>query len=156
MIVLLELVISNTSLATNWNKYRKNLKAFGPTPECMDLNEQRFKALSGAIENITAKLMNDDIVQNSLQNILTLRRSLVDKNCTVISEEFTMYLRQAVINLDKLVQEKPNVLNMYKCIKINSLFVLSSHLFGNIDKKIFKSLMDLNTKVYIFYTHKID
>lgn len=91
--------------------------------------------------------MNDDIVQNSLRNLSSLRKSLVEKNCTLIGAEFTQYLKQAIANLDKLVQEQPNISNMYKCIKVNALFVLNSHLFGNNDKKIFKSLIELNTKV---------
>lgn len=116
-------------------------------PESIDLVEEKCIAFRGAIDNITSKLMNDDIVQNTLQNITTLRKSLVEKNCSMVSAEFTKYLKNAVANLDKIVQEKPNVSNMYKCIKMNSLFVLASHLFGNLDKKIFKSLIDLNTKV---------
>lgn len=144
---MLELLISNTSLAATWNKYCKNLKSLGHVPESFDLIEEKYQALSSAVENITKKLMSDNIVQNTLQNLATLRKSLVDKNCSMVSSEFTNYLKQAIINLDKLVQDKPNVTTMYKCIKINALFVLSSHLFGNIDKKIFKSLIELNTKV---------
>lgn len=101
----------------------------------------------GALNNITKKIMNDDIVQKSLNNLTVLRGSLVDKNCSLVTSEFSQYLKQAIVNLDKLVQEQPNVNNMYKCIKVNGLYVLSSHLFGNSDKKIFRSLLDLNTKV---------
>lgn len=166
ILVLLELLISNTSLSSSWYTYHKNLKAFIHIPESVDFIGERYKlpeeaesykALSSAIDNITSKLMNDDIVQNTLKNLMTLRKSLVDKNCSMVSAEFIQYLRQAIANLDKLVQDKPNVSNMYKCIKINALYVLCSHLFGNIEKKIFKSLIDLNTKVYTFdgslYSH---
>lgn len=117
-------------------------------PESIDLIEEKYQALSSAVDNITKKLMSDNIVENTLQNLATLRKSLVDKNCLMVASEFTNYLKQAIVNLDKLVQDKPNVTTMYKCIKINALFVLNLHLFGNIDKKIFKSLIELNTKVY--------
>ncbi|XP_049868543.1 WASH complex subunit 4 [Pectinophora gossypiella] len=151
ILVLLESLISNTSLPAKWSRYCKNLKMFVDKTEDSELIEDRYKAMTSAAGNITSKLMNDDIVQNSLQNLLTLRKNLVDKNCTLISNEFIQYLKQAINNLDKLIQEKPNSTNMYKCIKINALFVLSSHLFGNIDKKIFKSLIDLDTKAHSVY-----
>lgn len=115
--------------------------------DSLDLDEEKYQALSSAVDNITKKLLTDNIVQNTLQNLATLRKSLVDKNCSLVSSEFTNYAKQAMINLEKLVQDKPNVTTMYKCIKINALIVLSSHLFGNIDKKTFKSLIELNTKV---------
>lgn len=119
------------------------------SPESFDLMEDKFKAMMGAVNNITSRIMNDDIVQKSLQNLTVLRSSLVDKNCTQLTNEFTQYLKQAIVNLDRLVQEQPTSTNMYKCIKVNALFVLTSHLFGNTDKKIFKSLMELNTKVNV-------
>ncbi|KAL0880714.1 hypothetical protein ABMA27_001929 [Loxostege sticticalis] len=148
LLVLLELLISNCSLSTKWGKYCKSLENYSHSLESLDVTEDGFQALSTATKNITTKLMNDDIVQNSLQSLLILRKGLVDKNCSNISTEFTQYLKQAIANLDKLVQDKPNVSNMYKCIKMNALFVLSSHLFGNSDKKVFKSLIDLNSKAH--------
>lgn len=151
ILVILELLISNTSLSTNWNKYCKTIKSFSHMPENFDLMEHKFKALIGAINNITSKIMNDDIVQRSLQNLTVLRSSLVDKNCSIMTGEFTQYIRQAITNLDRLVQEQPNVTNMYKCIKVNALYVLSAHLFGNTDKKIFRSLMELNAKAHSIY-----
>ncbi|KAJ8721539.1 hypothetical protein PYW07_002314 [Mythimna separata] len=148
VLVLLEILISNTSLGANWNKYCKTLKSFSHAPENLDLTEDKFKAMMGAINSVTNKIMTDDIVQKSLQNLTALRSSLVDKNCSLVATEFTQYLKLAIANLDKLVQEQPNVSNMYKCIKVNGLYVLSAHLFGNSDRKIFKTLIDLNTKAH--------
>ncbi|CAH2076323.1 unnamed protein product, partial [Iphiclides podalirius] len=147
IIILLELLISRTSLATNWNNYCKYLKA--TSPENMGTDKDKFNAILGAIDNITSKIMCDDLVQNTLQQLLVQRKNnLVEKNCTVVSMEFSQYIKQAIINLDKLVQQKPNTENMYKCIKVNALFVLNSHLFGSGDKKIFKALIDVNSKAH--------
>ncbi|XP_075974333.1 strumpellin and WASH-interacting protein [Anticarsia gemmatalis] len=148
IIALLEMLISSTSLATNWNKFCKTLKSMSNSTENFDIMEDKFKAMLGAINNITSKIMNDDIVQKSLQNLTVLRSSLIDKNCSLVTTEFSQYLKQAIANLDRLVQDQPNVSNMYKCIKVNALYVLTAHLFGNSDKKTFKSLMDLNTKAH--------
>lgn len=150
ILVLLETLIANTSLTANWAKYCKNLKSYSSTPDKLGLNEDKYKALIGAVDKITAKIMNDDIVENSLRNLSSLRKNLVDKKCSLVANEFIQYLKQAITNLDKLVQEQPTISNMYKCIKINALFVLNSHLFGSNDKKIFKNLMELNVKVNIY------
>lgn len=147
VLVLLELLIANTALTRNWIKYCKHLKSLKQSTGTIDLTDDRFSAILGAIDNITSKVMTDDIVQNALNSLLGLRKSLIDKNCAVIAEQFGHYLRHAISSLDKLVQDKPNVSNMNKCIKINALFVLNSHLFGNSDKKTFKTLIELNTKV---------
>lgn len=149
ILVLLELLISNTSIISNWMKYCKALNMLKQSPDNAEMTEEKLNSIIGAVNNITSKIMNDDIVQSSLQNLSSLRKSLVDKNCSLIATEFSHYLKQAIFNLDKLTQEQPTITNMYKCIKINALFVLSSHLFGNIDRRIFKSLMDLNFKVGI-------
>ncbi|XP_031762922.2 WASH complex subunit 4 isoform X2 [Galleria mellonella] len=148
ILVILEQLISMSSLPSHWNKYCKTLKAFSHMPDKFNIFEDKIKAIITATENITSKIMNDDIVQTSLQNLLILRKNLVDKSSSTLTTEFTQYLRQAITNLDKMIQDKPNGNNMYKCIKVNTLFVLTSYLFGTMDKKIFKSLIDLNTKAH--------
>ncbi|KAL4715593.1 hypothetical protein ACJJTC_009219 [Scirpophaga incertulas] len=145
-IVLLELLISNTSLPKKWNAFCKTLKMYSKTPELLELKEDISKALHVATEFITNKIMNDDIVENCLQTLLQIRKKTVDINYSHVLEDFTNYLKQAILNLEKISQTKPNVANMYRCIKMNCLFVLSSHLFGNNDRKVFKLLMELNIK----------
>ncbi|XP_047984666.1 uncharacterized protein LOC125225134 [Leguminivora glycinivorella] len=148
IVVLLELLISSSSLTRNWRNYCKRLKTLQQNAETVDLPDDKFVAVLGAIDNITAKVMNDDIVLNSLNSLLGLRKTLIDRNCSMIADQFSHYLRLAIASLDKLVQDKPNVSSMNKCIKINALFVLNSHLFGNNDKKNFKALIELNTKAH--------
>lgn len=147
-VVLLELLISSSSLTRNWYNYCKQLKSLKKSAETVDLADDKFIAVLGAIDNITAKVMSDDIVLNSLNSLLGLRKTLIDRNCSMIADQFSHYLRHAIASLDKLVQDKPNVSSMNKCIKINALFVLNSHLFGNNDKKNFKALIELNTKAH--------
>lgn len=151
ILVITELLISRCSLASNWNKFSHILKTQNVKDYYIDIHNEKFEVLIAAVNSITTKLMNDDIVQNSLNNLLLLRKKdLLAKNCSLVSAEFMQYIRHAILNLDKLAQDKPNSETMYKCIKINTLFVLTSYLFGNNEKKVFKSLMELNTKVNIF------
>lgn len=143
--VIIELLISRCALVANWNQFCKTFKNCNDN---IDLEEERLKALTGAVNSITSKLMNDDIVQTIFNNLLHLRKKdLNTKNCSLVSAEFTKYIKQAIQNLDKLSQERPNGDIMYKYIKINVLFAFNSHLFGSNDKKTFKSLVELNTKV---------
>ncbi|XP_013187252.1 WASH complex subunit 4 [Amyelois transitella] len=146
VIILIELLISNSTLPAKWRKYQKALKSY--SSDKLDMYEDRLASMIGAVDNITNKLMNDDIAQTCLQNLLTLRGKLVDKNCSFLATELTQYVKQAICNLEKLTVEKPTSDNMYKCIKVNTLFVLNSHLFGIGDKKMFKSLVELNTKAH--------
>ncbi|XP_072939264.1 WASH complex subunit 4 [Epargyreus clarus] len=148
ILVLLEHLIAHSTIISNWNKYTKNLKSCS-SPESLDFYDAQLKAMMSAVDTITHKLMSDDIVQNCLHTLLTIRKKdLSGKNISMISSEFTNYLKQAISNLDKIVQERPNLQNMYKCIKINALYVLSTHIFGSNDKKMFKSLIELNTKAH--------
>ncbi|CAH2263502.1 WASH complex subunit 4 [Pararge aegeria] len=152
LIVILEMLISRCSLTSNWNNFYKNLKVYDTKPDDLGLGEEKFTALSGAVNIITVKLMNDDIVQSTLQNLLALRKTYLSvKYCPVVSSEITQYVKLAIMNLDKLAQDKPSGDNLYKCIKINALFVLNTHLFGNNDKKNFRSLMELNTKAHSIF-----
>lgn len=148
---MIELLITNTSLAKNWKTYYKNIQVLGQTPENLEFSEQKLKSLLNAVENISSRIMSDNIVQNCLNNLYPLRGKLIEKNCARISAEFSNYIRLVITNLDKIIQERPSLSNMYKCIKVNALFVLNSNLFGTNDKKVFRALIDLNTKVFSFH-----
>ncbi|KAI8422461.1 hypothetical protein MSG28_006289 [Choristoneura fumiferana] len=126
VLVLLELLISNSALTRNWLKYCKHLKSLKQSTETVDLTDDKFSAVLGAIDNITSKVMSDDIVQNSLNSLLGLRKSLIDKNCAVIAEQFSHYLRHAISSLDKLVQDKPNAVCMQWVLSIEDMYS-SSH-----------------------------
>lgn len=145
IIVIVELLISRCSLSSVWDKFSRSL-----CNQNNKFNNEKVECLTTAVNNITTKIMNDDIVQNTLNNLLNLRKKeLLPKNCPSVSAEFLQYIKHALFNLDKLIQEKPNNETMYKCIKINTLFVLTSHLFCHNDKKTLKHLLDLNTKVVL-------
>ncbi|XP_045494622.1 WASH complex subunit 4 [Colias croceus] len=152
ILVLTELLISKCSIQTKWNAFVKAFKSQNSSGRSLDINEDRLNSVNGAIDIITARLMSDDVVQNSLSNLLNLRKKdLPGKVCGTVMTEFTQYIKQALINLDKFIQDKPNSDNMYKCIKINALFVLNCHLFSNNDKKLFKSLSEINAKAHSIY-----
>ncbi|XP_041988077.1 WASH complex subunit 4 [Aricia agestis] len=147
ILVLCELLISKCSLVTKWNKFYKHVHN-NCKPYELDSSEEKHKAMLVAMENITKKIMNDDIVQNSLSSLLVTRQKYLGNSSTNVHSEFTNYIKNVIVNLDKLIQEKCNSENMYKCIKINSLFVLNSYLFSSSDKKNFKNLIELNTKAH--------
>ncbi|VVC89917.1 unnamed protein product [Leptidea sinapis] len=153
LLVLTELMISKCSLPTKWNKFCKTFEKYCMQHEkAENISKDKMDAISNAISSITSRIMCDDIIQNVLQNILMLRKkNLTENKCGVVMTEFTNYIKQALVNLDKLTQEKPNFDNMYKCIKINALFILNSHLFNYSDKKVFKFLTELNFKAHSVY-----
>lgn len=150
------MLISRCSLITKWIAYCNNLKKFNIKTNELGIAEEKHKSVIGAIDNITKKIMNDDLVQTCLNNLLNLRKQyLVGNDCSSVCSEFIQYIKNVLVNLDRLIQDKPNSDTMYKSIKINSLFVLQSYLFGTSDKKIFKNLIELNTKVITKNMYKI-
>lgn len=143
IIILIDVLMSYTSIAKNWKNYQESLITLNHKD-----SSERLDSILGAVENLTAKIMSDCTVENSIHNLLPLRSYLTEGNCSSLQTEFAQYVKLLVLNLDKLVQEKPHTLNMYKCIKANGLFVLNSFLFGVTDKKVFRLLIDLNAKAH--------
>ncbi|XP_047508769.1 WASH complex subunit 4 [Pieris napi] len=150
LLVLTELLISRCSLPRQWNKFLNDIKLHSNIVN--GINGHRSLAVNNALESITSKLMCDDIVQTTLQNLLAIKkRDLSGIQSGQVMVEITSYIRHALLNLEKLTQEKPNSDNMYKCIKINALFILNSHLFSNNDKKLLKHLNEINSKAHSIY-----
>ncbi|CAK1540475.1 unnamed protein product [Leptosia nina] len=151
LVVLTEILISKCSLQTKWKAFVKTFKSHSLLAN-PNMNKDRLLAIISALDNIDSRLMCDDIVQNFLDNTLILKKKeLSGKLNQQLSTEFTNYIKQALVNLEKLTQERPNYENMYKCIKINALFALHHHMFGITEKKLFRSLCEINLKGHSVY-----
>lgn len=64
------------------------------------------------------------------------------KNCS-ISNEFNTFIQQLLTELEK--DENIFFTNIF--LQVNVLFVFQYQIFGNIDKKLVKRIMDINKRV---------
>ena len=67
----------------------------------------------------------------------------------MLADEFNLYLKNALINLENKLNEQINCDITHFWVKISGIFIVNSSLFGTSDKKIFKQIWDLHKKVTI-------
>ena len=65
------------------------------------------------------------------------------KGCS-LSNEILLHIQQLLAELEK---DEDNILYTHIWLQANALFAFHYNLFGNIEKKIFKRLLDINKKV---------
>lgn len=61
-----------------------------------------------------------------------------------LKSEFTICMQNMLIELEK---DDENISYTQIWLQLNAIFVFQYHIFGNIDKKILKRLIEINKKV---------
>lgn len=65
------------------------------------------------------------------------------KSCS-LSNEFVLYIHYLVLELER---DNDNISFTQIWLQANALFAFHYYLFGNLDKKLFKRLCEINKKV---------
>lgn len=84
-------------------------------------------------------------MQNILQKCQEENLIPVIKNSS-LSSEFCLFMQQLLVELEK---DEENISFTQILLQVNVLFVFHYHLFGTLDKKLFKRLLDVNKKVCV-------
>lgn len=91
--------------------------------------------------SLVQKYVNNSITSNSNTQILSTFTALGQIGTDEVSNDILLNV------IDELVLDPSKVI-----LKLNAMCILYHHLFGNLDQKLFTSVIDNNTKVGIFFS----
>lgn len=131
--------------------YRKCKKLLHQNPGKFNQTIESLNSIDAVLNNIEDKALSDKIFQNCLDALTSIKNKLVVKNGIQIAEEFSTYLKSCLSDLEKSNIDVYESSSAIQWVKVNALFVFHFHVFGNADKRIFKTLTDVNVKVCAVY-----
>lgn len=139
----LETLLTGGLIKEHFILYKNAIRSIYHSPAEHDITLERLHCLYKCLTEIYNSLLSDTILQQTLEKcseesiLRTLKKS-------TISNEITLFVQQVLTELEK---EDSNINYSKNLLHINVLVAFYYSLFGNIDKKISKKLLEVNKKV---------
>ncbi|KFW84329.1 WASH complex subunit 7, partial [Manacus vitellinus] len=148
LITLDEIIDNHATLKDHWTMYKRLLKSVHHNPSKFGIQEDKLKPFEKLLLKLECQLLEGMIFQACIeQQFDSLNGGVsVSKNST-FAEEFAHTLRTAFANVEAKLGEPSEMDQRDKYVGICGLFVLHFQIFRTVDKKFYKSLLDVCKKV---------
>ncbi|XP_036314425.1 WASH complex subunit 4 isoform X5 [Pipistrellus kuhlii] len=148
LLTLDEIIDNHITLKDHWTMYKRLLKSVHHNPSKFGIQEEKLKPFEKFLLKLEGQLLDGMIFQACIeQQFDSLNGGVsVSKNST-FAEEFAHSIRSIFANVEARLGEPSEIDQRDKYIGICGLFVLHFQIFRTIDKKFYKSLLDICKKV---------
>ncbi|XP_056595412.1 WASH complex subunit 4 [Triplophysa dalaica] len=148
LITLDEIMENHTTLKEHWKMYKRLLKSVHHNPAKFAIPEEKLKPFEKLILKLEGQLLDSMIFQACVEQRFDNAGEgvSVSKN-SAFAEEFFYNIRTIFVNVESKLGEPSEIDQRDKYAGVCCLFVLHFHIFRTVDKKIYKSLLDVCKKV---------
>ncbi|XP_008521079.2 WASH complex subunit 4 isoform X2 [Equus przewalskii] len=148
LLTLDEIIDNHITLKDHWTMYKRLLKSVHHNPSKFGIQEEKLKPFEKFLLKLEGQLLDGTIFQACIeQQFDSLNGGVsVSKNST-FAEEFAHSIRSIFANVEARLGEPSEIDQRDKYVGICGLFVLHFQIFRTVDKKFYKSLLDICKKV---------
>ncbi|XP_069766077.1 WASH complex subunit 4 isoform X3 [Narcine bancroftii] len=148
LLTLDEIIENHVTLKDHWITYKRLLKSVHHNPSKFGMAEEKLKPFEKLLLKLERQLLSQMIFQACVEQQFDKinKPTLVSKN-SIFAEEFAYNIRTIFNNVESKIGEPSEIDQRDKYIGICTLFVLHFHIFRTLDKKMYKSLIDVCKKV---------
>ncbi|XP_016078665.1 PREDICTED: WASH complex subunit 7 isoform X3 [Miniopterus natalensis] len=148
LLTLDEIIDNHITLKDHWTMYKRLLKSVHHNPSKFGIQEEKLKPFEKFLLKLEGQLLDGMIFQACIeQQFDSLNGGVsVSKNNT-FAEEFAHSIRSIFANVEARLGEPSEIDQREKYVGTCGLFVLHFQIFRTIDKKFYKSLLDICKKV---------
>ncbi|XP_014635938.1 PREDICTED: WASH complex subunit 7 isoform X2 [Ceratotherium simum simum] len=148
LLTLDEIIDNHITLKDHWTMYKRLLKSVHHNPSKFGIQEEKLKPFEKFLLKLEGQLLDGTIFQACIeQQFDSLNGGVsVSKNST-FAEEFAHSIRSIFANVEAKLGEPSEIDQRDKYVGVCGLFVLHFHIFRTVDKKFYKSLLDICKKV---------
>ncbi|XP_072328054.1 WASH complex subunit 4 isoform X2 [Scyliorhinus torazame] len=148
LLVLDEIIANHVTLKDHWITYKRLLKSVHHNPLKFGIAEEKLKPFEKLLLKLEGQLLDGMIFQACVEQQFDTRNepTSVSKNST-FAEEFAHNIRTIFTNAESKLGEPSEIDQRDKYVGVCALFVLHFQIFRTLDKKLYKSLLDVCKKV---------
>uniref|UniRef100_A0A8C5AVA6 WASH complex subunit 4 n=1 Tax=Gadus morhua TaxID=8049 RepID=A0A8C5AVA6_GADMO len=148
LLTLDEIMENHGTLKEHWQMYKRLLKSVHHNPGKFSIREEKLKPFEKLLLKLEGQLLDGMILQACVEQRFDdpAEGVSVAKN-SAFAEEFAFNIRTIFTNVESKIGEPSEIDQRDKYAGVCSLFVLHFYIFRTVDKKLYKSLLDVCKKV---------
>ncbi|CAM9441528.1 WASH complex subunit 4 isoform X1 [Lampetra fluviatilis] len=146
LVTLDEIIENQSTLKDHWTMYKRLLKSVHHNSSRFEVHVDKLRPLEKLLMKLEAQLLDGLILQNCIEQPFDNGTVLVSKN-SAFAEEFTQNIRNMFAALESKLGEPNEIDPRERYVGTCCLFVLNFQIFRTVDKKFFRSLLDVYKKM---------
>ncbi|XP_073476379.1 WASH complex subunit 4 isoform X1 [Aquarana catesbeiana] len=148
LLTLDEIIENHAALKDHWTMYKRLLKSVHHNPAKFGIREDKLKPFEKLLLKLESQLLDGALFQGCVDQQFDSSNGgvSVSKNGT-FAEEFSHNIRTIFSNVEVKLGEASEIDQRERYVGLCGLFVLHFHIFRSVDKKLYKSLLDVCKKV---------
>ncbi|KAG7274770.1 hypothetical protein CRUP_015757 [Coryphaenoides rupestris] len=148
LLTLDEIMENHGTLKEHWKMYKRLLKSVHHNPGKFSIREEKLKPFEKLLLKLEGQLLDGMILQACVEQRFDASGEGVSvaKN-SAFAEEFAFNIRTIFTSVESKIGEPSEIDQRDKYAGVCGLFVLHFHIFRAVDKKLYKSLLDVCKKV---------
>ncbi|KAK1789807.1 hypothetical protein P4O66_015690 [Electrophorus voltai] len=151
LITLDEIMENHATFRDHWKMYKRLLKSVHHNPSKFGIPEEKLKPFEKLLLKLEGQLLDSMIFQVTMACVEQRfdypgEGVSVSKN-GAFAEEFAHNIRTIFANVESKLGEPAEIDQRDKYAGVCGLFVLHFHIFRTVDKRLYKSLLDVCKKV---------
>lgn len=147
ILITFQEILKNASLSHCWQFFKQSIKSVKYN---LDTFEQKFDIHS--IQGVESTLIDleqiliGDVFEHLIHSLAIIKVKINPKSLGIFSGHMESYLKTTLADITKCDSDLNENFDAHTVVKITSMAVIYHHLFGNLNKKIFRSILELNLK----------
>ncbi|MEE6480161.1 hypothetical protein FKM82_012478, partial [Ascaphus truei] len=148
LLTLDEIIENHATLKDHWTMYKRLLKSVHHNPVKFGIQEDKLKPFEKLLLKLETQLLDGVLFQGCVEQQFDSSNGGVSvaKN-GAFAEEFAHNIRTIFSNVEVKLGEASEIDQRERYVGLCGLFVLYFQIFRNVDKKFYKSLLDVCKKV---------
>lgn len=143
-IVTFDTVLSNSNILKHLPKYYKTIKLVKHNLTRFNYDNMKLNGLLMIIKRFE-NMLSGYFFQSTIEQLKQNKISISNKITAILSTHFLNYIKKCIANF---MNNNNGPKQYHEVIRITIISVLYSHLFGNLEQRVIKSIHELNHKNY--------
>lgn len=147
IVITFQDLLQNASLSNYWQFYKQAINSIKYNLDEFDVKYEKSGIIG--VENVLLELeqlLLGDLFEELLVSIANVKSELTPKTLGVFSGHVFSYIKTTLTDILKCETEFHENFDVLSVVKVTSMSVLYHHLFGNLDKSLFRQVLELNLK----------
>uniref|UniRef100_A0A8C4QNR8 WASH complex subunit 4 n=1 Tax=Eptatretus burgeri TaxID=7764 RepID=A0A8C4QNR8_EPTBU len=160
LLTLDEIIKNQITLKEHWTMYKRLLKSVHHNPGRFDLPDGKLRSLEKLLLKLETDLLDGMLLQNCMEHPFDKGENIISKNSVFMEEfaynirthflaleEFAYNIRTHFLAIEAKLGEPTEIESRQRFVSICCLYALHFNIFRALDKKLFKTLMDVHRKI---------
>ncbi|XP_063704330.1 WASH complex subunit 4 [Culicoides brevitarsis] len=145
IVITFQELLQHASLSNYWQFYKQAINSIKYNTDKFKFDQNGVRGVENILLELEQLLLGD-VFEQLLTAVSKIKNETNPKTLGIFSGHVFSYIKTTLYEISRCDSEFHENFEAFNLIKVTSVAVLYHHLFGNLDKSLFRQTIDMNSK----------